>query len=326
MTTRASADVDDETRPRPNSPGNGYLHLSGPSRATFSSLLATYPLKLLAPSPLPSQPPHIATAYTLAYGGGLVAGDFISLRVQVDAGCGLVMLTQGSTKVFKQRPGIRPISHSKHDQAGTTRQRLHVTLASGAFVLLLPDSVSPFRESRYSQAQRFVLPTDRTASILVLDWVNSGRGQRPPPRLDSAGSSSEDQSPEVWAMESYNSLNAILLGDRVIMRDRMLLDNTTNAVAPRMKPFNIYATILIYGPHLASLLTFLEELCTRTRQFQARRPPDPVWAFSPVEDAAGGVVRVAGVEVENVRRWVREMMEAGGMRDLVGAGLWPRLI
>ncbi len=309
------------------SPGSGHLHLTSSStRTSFSTLLASYPLKLLTPAPLPSQPSNIATCYTLAFGGGLVAGDLISLRVEVDEGCGLVMLTQGSTKVFKHRPGIQPQSHSRPETTEGTHQRLHVTLASKSFLLLVPDSVSPFRGSRYSQAQRFILPSDRSASILILDWVNSGRGQRTTFRTTLSTTAPSKEDSENWSMESYNSLNEILLDDHLIVRDRMLLDASLSHGAIRMRPYNIYATILIYGPHFASLLKYLEELCNATRQFQIHRPPELVWSFSPVEDGSGGVVRVAGVEVEEVRKWIRVKMENGGVKDLVGESLWPRLI
>ncbi|CAD6568515.1 MAG: hypothetical protein TREMPRED_004601 [Tremellales sp. Tagirdzhanova-0007] len=325
MTTRLTGSNEDQAQLRSHPPGSGHLHLTASStRATFSTLFSSYPLKILTPSPLPSQPLNVASCYTLAYGGGLVAGDLVSLRVEVDESCGLVMLTQGSTKVFKHRLGIRPRSHSTSgDSNPVTRQRIHVTLAPKSFILSLPDSVSPFRGSRYFQAQRFVLPSDGNASVLLLDWVNSGRGQQ---RLAANGSNHDEEEEEIWAMESYNSLNEIYLSDRQIMRDRLLLDATISPVAPRMRPFNVYATILIFGPTFASLLKHLKELGDRTSQFQAHRPPEMVWAFSPVEAEQGGVVRVAGVEVEDVRKWIRKTLQSGGIENLVGQGLWPRLI
>ncbi|KAK4689534.1 urease accessory protein, partial [Tremellales sp. Uapishka_1] len=317
--------------PISNSPGTGHLHLTNPSRARFSSLLGTYPLKLLSPTPLPSQPSHLAIAYTLAYGGGLVAGDLISLRILVERGCGLILLTQGSTKVFKHRPGIRPLSHSivrsPLAENQPSRQRMHVTLEPGSLVLILPDSISPFRNSRYSQTQRFVLPPCRTASVLILDWVNSGRA-------DQRGETEK----EIWAMDSYASTNEVVVGDRLIMRERMVLDNPIPAestanpkddqlskVACRLAPYHIYSTILIHGPHFASLIRRLNDMTDRTTQFQLPRPPGLVWSFSPIEDT-GGVLRVAGVEVESVRKWLRETLAAGGIADMVGEGLWPRLI
>ncbi|WVQ82966.1 hypothetical protein IAT38_005102 [Cryptococcus sp. DSM 104549] len=322
-------------------PGEGLLRLSSSHHnhhARFSTLLAAYPLKLLSPTPLPSQPPNVAVVYTLAYGGGLVAGDVVSLRVDVDKGCGLVMLTQGSTKVFKRRPGIRPLSHSHIPQprssssgpAGEsiTRQRMHITLQPNSFLFLLPDSISPFRASSYSQAQRFVLPEDRSASVLVLDWVNSGRGQRP-----------EWEDEEIWSMDVYGSTNEVFVGkDRLVMRERMVLDNSIfpsqpsnptalSPIARQLSPYNIYATLLLLGPHLTPLLTYLKSLADRTRQFQMKEPMGLVWSFSEVDEQLGGaVVRIAAREVEDARKWLRGVMTAAGVGGLVGEGLWPRCI
>lgn len=314
-------------------PGTGHLHLAHAHRARFSTLRASYPLKLLAPDALPSQPANIALCYTLAYGGGLVAGDVVSLRVEVDDGCGLVMLTQGSTKVFKHRSGIRPQSHRIiRDIDRTTgvsgelltRQRLHVTLGSEALLLLLPDSVSPFRDSRYSQTQRFVLPASRTASVIVLDWVNSGRGQRGPGRTFAA-----EGGEEVWAMGLYGSTNEVFVGDTLIMRERMVLDTDGGAdcsrIGHRLAPYHVYATVLILGPHTTALQAHLQQLSQETSQMQVTRPAAVLWAYSQT-DVQGGILRLAGKEVEEIMGWLRAALDKGGIRETVGDGLWPRLI
>jgi urease accessory protein len=38
------------------------------------------------------------------------------------------------------------------------------------------------------------------------------------------------------------------------------------------------------------------------------------------------VVRVAAVRVEDVKIWLRAVLGNGEVRDLVGDGLWPRVI
>jgi urease accessory protein len=313
-------------------PGSGHIHLVPGAR--FATSRASYPLKLLSPAPLPSQPPNLATCYTLAYGGGLVAGDIISLRVELDEECGLVMLTQGSTKVFKKRPGIRPKSHSLRqsstpsDDHWTTHQRLHVTLKPDCLLLVMPDSVSPFRDSRYSQIQRFVLPPCGTGSALILDWVNSGRGQQ-------QGYQGASDTAEIWSMARYASTNEVMIGDKTIMRERMILDNSLlpptkssnlSSIAKHLAPYNVYATVLIIGPKFESLLEYLRVMVDGVQQFQLQKPQKMTWAFSPVEGGKGGVVRVAGVEVEDVKIWLRAVLGNGGVKGLVGEGLWPRVI
>lgn len=317
-------------------PGSGHIHLAPGSR--FSTSRASYPLKLLSPAALPSQPPNIGTIYTLAYGGGLVAGDVISLRVEVDEGCKLVMLTQGSTKVFKKRPGIRPKSHQLRTSSATrlsndhwtVLQRLHVTLQPGSVLILMPDSVSPFKDSRYNQLQRFVLPSCGTSSAIVLDWVNSGRGQQ----QGFAGATDEV---EVWSMARYASTNEVLVGEKVVMRERMILDNDSTQASTRqsndgrsfmsrhLAPYNVYATLLVIGPRFKQLLEHLRLAADQVQQFQRNRPQTLTWAFSPVEDGKGGVLRIAAAEVEDVRAWLREHLDKGEVREMVGDGLWPRI-
>ena len=254
------------------------------------------------------------------------------------------MLTQGSTKVFKHRPGIRPSSlrqrapprnldasgSSPKDPVDLTRQRLHLTLEPGSFLLLLPDSVSPFRGSKYAQSQRFLLPHDGTASLLVLDWVNSGRGQRsssalPSPTANGIGAKRDDG--EIWSMDNYISTNEAFLGHRLVMREKLVLEaSSESSTAARLAPYHVYATILILGPHLLPLLRHLTALCDKTRQYKISSPPGVLWSFSPLEGGDGGVLRVAAEEVEEARGWIKAALEAGGIKELVGEGLWPRII
>lgn len=72
--------------------GRVVLHNHG-SANVFSELVATYPLKLLAPR-LPSQ--NVSIVYMLTYGGGLVGGDRIHLHVDVHDAATLVILSQVS--------------------------------------------------------------------------------------------------------------------------------------------------------------------------------------------------------------------------------------
>jgi urease accessory protein len=191
----------------------------------------------------------------------------------------------------------------------------------------MPDSVSPFRDSRYSQIQRFILPPCGTGSALILDWVNSGRGQQ-------QGYNGASETAEIWSMARYASTNEVIIGDKTIMRERMILDNSLlpgkssdiSSIAKHLAPYNVYATVLIIGPKFASLLEYLRVMVDGVQQFQLQRPQKLTWAFSPVEGGKGGVVRVAGVEVEDVKIWLRAVLGNGGVRELVGDGLWPRVI
>lgn len=263
----------------------------------------------------------------LAYGGGLVAGDEISLDAKVGEGGKLVLLTQGSTKVFKSIPGRgNPLTDAQRkdgSREGESRQRLHVTLEPGSLCVLLPDPVQPYKASSYSQAQRFVVPSSsiqshtsvlvdeeaqktEEASLLVLDWFTSGR-----PLSSNTGS-------ESWEFDRYASFNEVITPDgEVLISERMVLENENHAsphdasspqpkngevpetprqpslLSHRMYPYEIYATMLIVGPQLERLLVHLNSMADSksSTQFQASRPLDLVWSFSRLGNMPGHASR-----------------------------------
>src|SRR5579859_6026690 len=93
--------MDDESSSRE---GKGHIVLSrfDEDKQVLSSLSFQYPLKLISPR-LAGQP--CTSVFMMSYGGGLVGGDQIDLSIRVEKGCKLALLTQGSTKIFKQRKG-----------------------------------------------------------------------------------------------------------------------------------------------------------------------------------------------------------------------------
>ena len=76
--------------------GKGRIEVrSDGSEAVLSELSYSYPLKLFSPR---LSLPEIAVVYVLTYGGGLVAGDVVDLRVNIKDGRSLVLLTQVSLR------------------------------------------------------------------------------------------------------------------------------------------------------------------------------------------------------------------------------------
>lgn len=70
--------------------------------------------------------------------------------------------TQGSTKVFKCLPASEGCS-----------QHITATVAKDALLVLVPDPVTCFDDSKYQQIMIFKLHAD--ASLVVVDWLTSGR-------------------------------------------------------------------------------------------------------------------------------------------------------
>jgi urease accessory protein len=201
-----------------------------------------------------------------------------------------------------------------------TRQRLHVRQQPHTLLLLLPDPISPFRSSSYIQSQRFDLPS--SSSLLVLDWYTSGR------KLGKG---------EEWDFSRYESLNQVVVDGKTLMREKLVLDNdedvTTGvpSLAKRMSPYHVYATLLIYGESMVPLLQMFAQHALETVQHQVSTPADMVWSFSYIrsggkgETGRAGVVKAAAKDVEGLRIWLREMLELGGVEEMIGQAMWSRV-
>lgn len=173
-----------------------------------------------------------------------MAGDSIDLRVHLDPTTRLVLLTQGSTKLFKS-PSADVVS----------RQAMTVDLAPGSALCYLPDPVQPFAKSCFEQQQIYNVTVSETStdngSLCVLDWVSNGRS-----------ANGED-----WSFYRYGSRNEIYLTQssgkrKLLLRDNMVLDggNLPGSVAPKMDGLAVYGTLILYGPMFTALgLFFMHE-------------------------------------------------------------------
>ncbi|KIJ68581.1 hypothetical protein HYDPIDRAFT_24841 [Hydnomerulius pinastri MD-312] len=293
------------------------------SAVVFSELSSTYPLKLLSPRLAEAA---VAIVYVLSYGGGLVSGDRVKLKVDVEGGSKLILLSQGSTKVFKIRPGDRASTRLRDPaQLGilqnVTTQIMDVTVAPKSAVFLLPDPVTCFRSALYTQIQRFHLSSD--ASLVLLDWVTSGR--------KSLG--------EEWAFSRYYSVNEVYVDGRRVARDIMLLEDPSlqdqpspeDTQAPtlsrtlkdRLKPYSCYAMLILCGPLTWEVVTRLSEQYQSISVFKAGTPARMIWALSPVDDGRAYVVRAAGVETEDVKSWLRDSLR--GFEDIIGVDTYRKV-
>jgi urease accessory protein UreH len=282
--------------------GKGHIVLSqagDTSSQVLSTLSFQYPLKLISPR-LPGQP--CTSVFMMSYGGGLVGGDEIDLSVVVESDTKLCLLTQGSTKIFKQRKiADRPTS--------TTSQILRVKIENGALLALLPDPIQPFADSIYNQYQSFELHPD--SSLLLLDWVNSGRPARG----------------ENWTLASYLSRNDILVASgqgvvsRLLLRDTLILNNT---IANSMYPHECFATVILRGPLLRE---FSDSVIAKFRSEDRVRRQSTVratfakkratWTAGIVREGCC-VVKIAGETGEIVKEFLSELLVVNEMESLLG--------
>lgn len=320
--------------PTASSPGHGRVHLAllPPSTPVLRTLTYQYPLKLISPAPVTVTSPtnndsshQVHTLYILTYGGGIVAGDTLALRIDLDAATRLLILTQGSTKVFKS-----------HAPSIVSRQDMNYYLRPSSALVYLPDPVQPFAQSAFEQTQRFHLhhlPGTSLASICVLDWVCQGR--------KALG--------EDWDCWKYASKNEVLLSydddqkSRLLLRDNVTLDASDRGIsttlAQRMDGLGAFGTLILYGSIFESLSTFfmiefksipriggrkwdtgnedddairdVDLLEVRRKIRQKQEAVDGLlWTAAQVRGCV--VVKFGAREVEGGKRWLRSMLDTEG--------------
>ena len=267
--------------------GHGELDVQvvqGTSRVICA--MAQSPLRLLTPTrPLDA----ITTVYTSTFGGGLLAGDSVALKVNVGSGASAALLTQASTKVYR-RTG-----------AASARQTLSLAVAENATCIVMPDPVTCFAGSAFES--RIDARLHGSASLVLLDWFTSGRRARG----------------ERWAFERYVSKIDVAIGDRRIFRESLRLDQADGPIdSPfRMGRCDCWAVILLLGPRLAVA-------CGNAKQAIDAQAvvagATLLFSISPIP--GGAVIRVAGPATEVVGRWIRQQLSF--LPSLIGNDPWLR--
>lgn len=254
--------------------GSGLVELTRQrERTVVTRLVARSPLKLLTPRTAGAR---AAVVIASSYGGGLVAGDEVSVEINLGSEATAYFGTQASTKVYRSLSGRG------------CRQQLTVTAAEDAAIAVLPDPVVPFAGSRYEQRQRFDLHP--AASLILLDWFTAGRSARG----------------ERWAFESYAARNDIYVGERHLLADAVRLDSGLSPIdAPhRTGRFGCFATLVLVGPRLAKSASMLLDW---VQQQPLTRAGDLAFSASPLGDG-GAILRAAGAGAETVGHWLRERL------------------
>lgn len=324
-------------------PGHGSIALEvlPPDQPVLRTLSYQYPLKLVAPDPLP--PPHqaikadhdaengdsvprntprlIHTVFLLTYGGGIVAGDAIDLNVKLDSHTWLILLTQGSTKIFNTAT-----------EDLISRQHMTVHLKERSALVYLPDPVQPFAQSAFAQSQIYHLEKEQ-GNLCACDWVTSGRSARG----------------ENWDIFEYKSRNEVWAVDetgkkRLLLRDNLILDKhgrTDMPLSSRMDGYSVFGTLIIRGPIFASLAKYfmdefealpriggrnwgdvaLPELSHKEQRQLERQQKETAdgLAWSAANVRGFTLVKFASREVEGSRNWLRDIiMEEGSMLRLFG--------
>jgi urease accessory protein len=118
------------------------------------------PIKFINPRPQSG----CCQIYVSNYGGGLVDGDHVGIKVNGLTGSRLYLGTQSSTKIYKSE-----------GKGGCTQETVGVVHAN-ALVVACPDPVVPFAGSKYQQCQSWEVHAD--GDLILFDWLQPGRMAR----------------------------------------------------------------------------------------------------------------------------------------------------
>jgi len=156
--------------------------------------------------------------------------------------------------------------------------------------------------------------------LLLLDWFTSGRIARG----------------EEWQFDRYRSVNEVWIGERQVACDVLLLDQEDESgsgnpvggsarhrnLQTSLAPYSCYATVLMFGNATQSVSSALHARYDSVSQMQRRTPESLIWSFSPLENGSGSIVRVAAMETESVRSWLREALR--GLESHIGVDTYSK--
>ena len=293
--------------------GKGHVRVENVGgRSVVTRAQAHSPLRLLTPR----GPAQSAWVFTSTFGGGLLAGDRIELDVVVERGAGCLLSTQSQTKVYRSAAGESAL------------QGITARLMGDATLVSLPDALVCFAGGDFQQDQRFEMSD--TASLLLLDWLTSGRRARG----------------ERWAMRRYQARTDVIVGGKLKFRDALRLDESDGPIdgEHRMGRCDCFATVVMLGPKFGAGAKRLLEWASAQQAhswhgFSTRahglKPHEttalPLPGATPSADgvhfaasplANGVVLRAAGPTTESVARWLRQRLEF--LPATLGGNPWDR--
>ena len=244
------------------------------------------PIKFINPRPQRG----CCQVYVSNYGGGLVDGDEVRMRVDCGTGSKLYLGTQSSTKVYKA-----------NGKGGCIQETLG-TVHAGALAVVCPDPVVPFAGSRYRQTQGWEVHPD--AELILFDWIQPGRSARG----------------EVFAYDCLRTeLRVTRPGGAPLLSERFEL--APDAQDPfRCGHFGSFRSLLcvyLIGSRITCLMESLEggilalnkagqDVRTADRPGETRFPrspggghaedtdPDPLWIGLGKREGAGYMIRAMG--------------------------------
>jgi urease accessory protein len=150
--------------------------------------------------------------------GGILDTDSLSWQVDVGPRALAQITSTGATRVYRSRS---PESHAS--------QRMHVSIAAGAYLEYLPDQLIPFAGSRFEQTARVEL--ERGGSLIWWDRVAPGR----------------EASDEIFRFESLSSRFELMADGQPVATERWTLSPLVRRLESiaRLGPFRHFASCYV---------------------------------------------------------------------------------
>lgn len=148
------------------------------------------PLKILNPKTI-NGTCHIVLS---GYGGGMVSGDHIQIKINCKANTTSFIGTQANTRIYEQ------INNA------IAKVEIDAELNEKSFTVIFPDPVVLQKNSRLKQKQSYFLKSD--SILLLVDWFNGGR-------IDIG---------EQFQFHSYHSEVKIFFENKLKVLDRFLFE------------------------------------------------------------------------------------------------------
>ena len=176
-----------------------------------------------------------------------------------------------------------------------------VCACSPARCAALPDPLTCFAGAVFEQ--RIAIDLDSTASLVLVDWLTSGRRARG----------------ERWAFRRYASRIDVRAAGKLVFRDAISLDASDGPIDGdhRMGRCDCFGTVLLMGGRMEAAC---EKLLVMGNAQPVHRGERLIFSASPVP--GGVVLRVAGPETEVVGKWIRDRLRF--VAGLLGGDPWAR--
>jgi urease accessory protein len=228
---------------------------------------AASPLRLLCPR----NAGRAAWTYTSTFGGGLVDGDEVRLRVEVGAHASALVATQASTKAYPATIGAS--------------QAIDATVRSGGVLVVLSDPLVLFAGARVETLVAVELAGD--ATFVAVEALAAGRVA----------------SGERWAAARCQTRLRVRREGVAILDDALLLDPAHGDVPSRLGPFDAIATVVLVGPEVQDAAA---ELLARRRPRHRLEAVDAIELAAPID--GGCLLRIAAASTAILSHRVRQAL------------------